>query len=77
MKDLNNFLNEKKDEKKKAHTTKKGEGADDKKYVKMMEEYKRLRHSDSKKANELLEKIFELGKNGDVSKKAKIAGAYI
>jgi hypothetical protein len=77
MKDLNNFLNEKKDEKKKPHATKKDEGADDKKYIKMMEQYKRLRRTDTEKANELLEKIFELGRKGDVSKNAKIAGAYI
>ena len=77
MKDLNNFLSEKKEDTKKATPTKEGRGADDKEYIKMMEEYKRLRRSDSKKANELLEKIFKLGKEGDVSKQAKIAGAYI
>ena len=49
----------------------------DKQYIKMMERYKRLRRSDTKKANELLEKIMKLGKEGDVSKEAKIAGAYI
>ncbi len=77
MKDLNNFLSEKKDEKKKAHTVKDGEGADDKKYIAMMGEYKQLRKKDKEAANELLEKIFKLGKDGDVSKNAKIAGAYI
>ena len=77
MKDLNNFLSEKKEESKKAKPSKDEEGADDKQYIKMMSEYKQLRKKDSKKANELLEKIFKLGKTGDVSKKAKIAGAYI
>ena len=46
MKDLYSFLNEKKESKKKPHATKKGEGKDDKKYVTMMEEYKRLRRTD-------------------------------
>jgi len=77
MKDLNNFLNEKKEESKKAKAVKEDEGADDKQYIKLMGEYKQLRKKDSKKANELLEKIFDLGKKGDVSKNAKIAGAYI
>ena len=77
MKDLNNFLSEKKEEKKKAHTTKEGEGADDKKYIAMMGEYKQLRKKDKEAANELLEKIIKLGKDGDVSNNAKIAGAYI
>ena len=77
MKDLNNFLSEKKEEKKKAHTTKEGEGADDKKYIAMMGEYKQLRKKDKEAANELLEKIFKLGKDGDVSKNAKLAGAYL
>ena len=77
MKDLNNFLSEKKDEKKKAHTVKDGEGADDKKYIAMMAEYKQLRKKDKDSANELLEKAFKLAKNGDVSKNAKIAAAYI
>ena len=77
MKELNNFLSEKKDEKKKPHATKEGEGADDKKYVAMMGEYKQLRKRDKEAANKLLEKIFKLGKDGDVSKKAKISGAYI
>ena len=77
MKDLNNFLSEKKDEKKKAHATKEGEGADDQKYVRLMEQYKRARRGDSDKANKILEKAMKLAKDGDVSKKAKIAGAYI
>ena len=77
MKELNSFLNEKKESKKKPHATKKGEGKDDKKYVTMMEEYKRLRRTDREAANELLKKAQKLAKNGDVSENAKIAGAYI
>lgn len=77
MKDLNKFLTEKEEDKKKPHATKEGRGADDKKYIMMMEKYKQLRKTDKESANELLEKIFKLGKEGDVSPKAKIAGAYI
>ena len=77
MKELNKFLNEKKEAKKKPHTVKKGEGKDDKKYVLMMEKYKRLRRTDREAANKLLKETLELGRNGDVSKDAKIAGAYI
>ena len=77
MKDLNKFLTEKEDEKKKPHATKEGRGADDKKYVLMMEQYKSLRRTDTKAANELLEKVFKLAKEGDVSKQAITAGAYI
>jgi len=77
MKDLNDFLSEDKKKKSKPHATKKGAGADDKKYVNMMEEYKRLRRTDREAANELLKKAQKLAKNGDVSENAKIAGAYI
>ena len=77
MKELDKFLNEKKESKKTPHITKKGEGADDKKYLAMMGKYKQLRKTDTKEANKLLEKTMKLGKEGDVSKKAKIAGAYI
>ncbi len=77
MKNLNDFISEEDKKKKGVRATKEGAGADDEKYVKMMEKYKRLRRTDQKKANELLEEIFTLGREGDVSKKAKIAGAYI
>ncbi len=43
----------------------------------MMEKYKMLRRTDKESANKLLEEIFKLGKEGDVSSKAKLAGAYI
>ena len=77
MKDLDKFLQEKKTEKSKAHATKEGEGADDKLYVKLMERYKRTRRTDREKANKILDKAQKLKKEGDVSKKARIAGAYI
>jgi len=76
MKNLSDFISEE-DKKKKGIHASKDDGADDKKYVAMMSEYKRLRRTDTKVANELLEKILKLGKEGDVSHKAKIAGAYI
>ena len=77
MKDLYSFLEEKKEAKKKPHATKKGEGKDDKKYVTMMEQYKRLRRTDQEEAAKLLDKIRKLSKEGDISDNAKIAGAYI
>ena len=79
MKDLNNFLSEKKESNKKAHATKKGAGADDKKFMALMVEYKTLRKNrdDKEAATEILTKALELSKNGDVSSKAKIAAAYL
>ena len=77
MKDLNNFLSEKKEESKKAKPAKDEEGADDKQYIKLMGEYKQARKKDKDKANKILEKAMKLSKDGDVSKNAKIAGAYI
>ena len=75
MKSLSTFIEG--EDKKKPHPVKKGEKSDDKKYVKMMEEYKRLRRTDTKAANKLLEKAQKLAKEGNVSDNAKIAGAYI
>ena len=75
MKDLNSFLQE--EDKTKAHKVKKDEGADDKKYLALMDEYKYLRHFDRKKADKVLQKAMKLKKNGDVSKKAKLGAAYL
>lgn len=77
MKSLNDFISEEKAKKKKPHAVKEGEGKDDKKYVLMMEEYKRLRRTDKDSANKLLERAQKLARRGDVSQNAKIAGAYI
>ena len=77
MKNLHDFQLEENDKKKKAHSVAEDEGADDKKYIAMMAEYKKLRRGDKDEANKLLAKIMKLGKEGDVSKKAKIAAAYI
>ncbi len=75
MKTLGSMFSE--EDKRKAHPVKEGEGADDKKYVRLMEEYKRVRKTDREEANKILDKAKKLAKNGDVSKKAKLAGAYI
>ena len=75
MKTLGGMFSE--EDKRKAHPVKEGEGADDKTYVRLLEEYKRARRCDAKEANKMLEQATALAKNGDVSKKAKIAGAYI
>ena len=77
MKDINSFLTEKEKQAKKDKPLKKGRGADDELYVELMGRYKRARHGDKDKANEILEKAMKLSTKGDVSKKAKIAGAYI
>jgi hypothetical protein len=73
MKDLKNFLSEEEKDTKKPHTTQENEFPDDKRYVLMMEEYKRMRRTDREEANKLLAKAMKL----KVSPNAKIAGAYI
>ena len=75
MKTLGDMFSE--EDKRKAHPVKEGEGADDKKYVRLMEEYKRTRKTDPKEASKILDKAKKLARNGDVSKKAIVAGAYI
>ncbi len=76
MKEINQFLNEK--ETKKPHRVKEGEGADDQKYMALMSEYKMARRMmPGKEANKILDKAMKLGRDGDVSKNAKLAGAYL
>ena len=80
MKDLNKFLQEeeKSKDKSKPHATKnEAEETDDKRFIVMMEEYKRLRRTDRDEANMLLEKAMKLARTGKVSQKAKLAAAYI
>lgn len=78
MKDLHSFLTEqtkkKKEETKKPHLAKEGEGSDDKEYVALMSEYKQERKKDPKGASKLLKKAEKL-KN--VSKNARLAAAYL
>ena len=77
MKDLTGFLQE--EDKSKPHRGRKGEGADDKKYFALMSEYKMLRRDPKqrKEADKILKKAMKLGKEGDVSKDAKLGAAYL
>ena len=78
MKNLNDFQEEKKEQSKKEGKLKKDEGADDKKYMALMVEYKKARRGrDKDAANRLLKKVMDLGRNGDVSEKAKVGAAYL
>ena len=47
------------------------------KYVLLMEEYKRVQHYDEKKAEELLNELERMIKDGEVSDKEIEGGAYI
>lgn len=77
MKDLSKFLSETKTDTKKSRPLKEGEGADDQDYIDLMSDYKQMRRYDTKRANKILEEAKELAKGGDVSKKAKMAVAYM
>ena len=78
MKDFAKFLNEEKkkkaEEKKKPHAVKKEEGADDKQYLALMNDYKVQRRQDPKGSAKLLKKAQALK---DVSRNAKVAAAYL
>tara|TARA_R110002012_G_scaffold118039_1_gene266174 strand:+ start:3533 stop:3760 length:228 start_codon:yes stop_codon:yes gene_type:complete len=75
MKKLHGFLNEKKTK----GPLRKDEGADDQEYIDLMGYYKHVARKtmDGKEANSHLLKAIKLAKEGDVSKKAITAGAYI
>ena len=75
MKDLNSFLNEKKDTSK-AHSVKEGEGRDDKRYLELLSQYKEARKKKDGGKREF-KALKKLEREGDVSKKAKLAGAYL
>jgi hypothetical protein len=77
MKDLTNMFSE--EDKKKPHRVKKEEKADDKKYIALMVEYKKLRRNpeDKEAAKKILEKALKLGRDGEVSQRAKVAAAYL
>ena len=79
MKNLKDYLNEKKKDTTKAHSVKEGEGKDDKKYIALMVEYKKLRRNrdDRVEASKVLEKAMKLLKDGDVSDKTKVGVAYL
>lgn len=77
MKDLNTMFSE--EDKKKPHKVKKSEKADDKKYIALMVEYKKLRRNPKNKdeARKVLDKALKLGREGEVSQNAKVAAAYL
>lgn len=77
MKQLDAFFAE--EDKKKPHKVRKGEKPDDKKYIALMVEYKKLRRNpqDKEAAKKALEKAQKLGKEGEVSENAKVAAAYL
>ena len=78
MKNLRDYLNEKKGDTSKPHPVSPGEGADDKKYVALMVEYKTLRRQDDRKeAKKVMEKAMKLAKEGDVSEKCRTMVAYL
>ena len=78
MKNLNDFISEEDKKKESVRPVKDSKrGADDQKYVRLMEKYKRARRGDKDEANKILKQAFTLAKEGDVSKQAITAGAYI
>ena len=79
MKNLDQFITEKKKEKensspKPIHPD---AGADDEMYIKLMVEYKKLRRHDHEKAEKIREKAKRLMKDGDVSDEAVMGAAYL
>ena len=78
MKALHRFLTEqgrkKKEEAKKPHAVKGDEGADDKEFISLMDEYKQARREDPKGSRKILKKAQKL-KN--VSRTARIAASYL
>ena len=75
MKDLNQFLTEKEEDR----VLRKDEGADDQEYVDLMGYYKHRARKElsTEDANKYLDKARKLARDGDVSKKAKLAAQYI
>ena len=47
------------------------------KYVRLMEEYKRVRHFDEKKAQKLFDELKRMVEDGEVTDKEIEGGAYI
>ena len=75
MKELNQFLTEKEKER----PLRKDEGKDDQEYINIMGYYKHIarKQMEGKEANKYLVMAIKLAKEGDVSKKAKLAARYI
>ena len=74
MKDLNDFLTEKKN-----RPLREDEGADDQEYIDLMGFYKHFARKSmkGKDANKYLDKAMKLARTGDVSENAKLGAAYI
>ena len=80
MKDLQGFLGEQEAQKatpQPRKQRKKSNGKDDERYVSLMDEYKRMRRLDRKKAQAIHNKALALKATGDVSEDAVTAGQYI
>ena len=76
MKRLDQFFESEND--KEIKPLQKGEGADDKKFLNLMHEYKQVRRrEDRKEAKKILDRARKLAKEGDVSHNAQVAAAYI
>lgn len=75
MKDLNKFISEEE----KDRPLRKDEGKDDQEYIDLMGYYKHVarRTMPPEEANKHLKKAMRLARTGDVSKNARLAGAYI
>ena len=75
MKELNNFLSEKKKER----PLRKDEGKDDQEYIDLMGYYKHVARKQlpPDEANKYLDKAMKLARTGDVSENAKLGAAYI
>ena len=81
MNELQRFLAKEQTDTTKPHLVDSEEGKDDKKFIALMGEYKQARKDSSasgqKAAAKLFDKAMKLGTEGDVSKRAKIAAAYL
>ena len=81
MKHLNHFLSEEEADTTKPHLVDEEESKDDKKFLALMGEYKQTRRDSSasgqKAAAKLFEKAIKLATEGEVSKRAKLAAAYL
>lgn len=79
FKDIYEADDKKSDKKKPESKLKPGEGEDDKKFLKIMSDYKKMRRNpkNREKCSNLLKKAVKLRKEGDVSDKAKVAAAYL
>lgn len=76
MKELSKFLKEQ-EEQEEIRPLGEDEGADDKEFFELMSQYKQLRRTDLKAADNILAQAQKLSQKGDVSDKIKLAAAYL